>query len=249
MGKADLHIHTDQGDGLDSFASILDHVEANTDLDVIAITEHDDITVALRARELWARRGYGFDFVVGEEVTTLEGHLVALFVEEPIPSLRRVWETVDAVHEQGGVCFIPHPMSWLTRSIGPGTLERMRLRSSDGLWFDGIELANPSPLARAFRAKARRLNERYKLPEVGASDAHFVQAIASAHTEFAGHTAADLRAAFAAGGLAAREQRFPRLRDVGLARAFSLPIVGLRATPRQLGWRRTAWSFVSRYLP
>jgi len=249
MGKADLHIHTDQGDGLDSCAAILDHVGASTDLDVIAITEHDNLTVALRARELWAQRGYRFDFVVGEEVTTLEGHLVALFIEEPVPSLRRVWETVDAVHEQGGVCFIPHPLSWLTRSIGPGTLERMGRGLSDGPWFDGIELANPSPTSRPFRAKARRLNERLNIPVVGASDAHFVEAIGCGHTEFAGRTAADLRQAFTRAEVAGREERFPSLRAVGLARTLSLPIVGLRATPRALGWRRTAWSFVSRYVP
>jgi hypothetical protein len=41
---------------------------------------------------------------------------------------------------------------------------------------------------------------------------------------------------------------FPPLRDVGLRRALSVPIAGLGATPRRLGWRRTAWSFVSRYV-
>jgi predicted metal-dependent phosphoesterase TrpH len=125
MGKADLHIHTDHGDGLDSIESIFNHVTLNTDLDVIAITEHDCLEVALEAREIWARHDYGFDFVPGVEVTTLEGHVVALYLEEPIPSLRRVEETIEAVDRQGGVCIVPHPMSWLTRSIGPRTMERV----------------------------------------------------------------------------------------------------------------------------
>ncbi|HEU0075114.1 MAG TPA: phosphotransferase, partial [Dehalococcoidia bacterium] len=77
MGKADLHIHTSHGDGLDSVERIFEHVEAHTALDVIAITEHDSLETALNAREAWARRGYGFDFVPGVEVTTLEGHVVA----------------------------------------------------------------------------------------------------------------------------------------------------------------------------
>ncbi len=249
MGKADLHIHTSEGDGLDSCEKILDHA-ATAGLDVIAITEHDDLSVALRARELWARRGYPYDFVVGEEVTTLEGHLVALFLDHPVPSFRRVWETTEAVHAQGGLCFIPHPMSWLTRSIGPGTLDRVRALGDPGVWFDGIELANPSPASRAFRSKARRLNDAaYHLPAIGASDAHFRQAIGSASTEFAGASAEDLRRAFLGGALTAHEGKFPSLRSVGLARTLALPVVGLRATPRKLGWRRTAWSFVSRYLP
>jgi predicted metal-dependent phosphoesterase TrpH len=226
MGKADLHIHSQHGDGLDSIEHILEHVAANTDLDVIAITEHDDLETAHHARNVWSREGYGFDFVPGVEVTTLEGHVVALYIEEPLPSLRHVEETIEAVRRQGGVCFVPHPMSWLTRSIGPGT----------------------SPTARFYLDKARCYNdENDRLPSVGASDAHFVQAIGSAHTQFDGESAADLRAALAKGSVSGHRGRFPRLRDVGLRRALSVPIAGLGATPRRLGWRRTAWSFVARY--
>jgi hypothetical protein len=245
MGKADLHIHTRDGDGLDSVECILDYVEANTDLDVIAITEHDDLEVALHARDLSDHGGYRFEVVPGVEVTTLEGHVVALYVEEPIPSLRRVEETIEDVRRQGGVCFVPHPMSWLTRSIGPGSFNRV---AEAGLAFDAVELASANPTTRLYLDKARRFNERtYRLPSVGASDAHFVQAIGSAHTRFAGHSAAALHVAFASGAVEGHTGRFPRLRDVGLRRALSVPIAGLGATPRRLGWRRTAWSFVSRY--
>lgn len=248
MGKADLHIHTRDGDGLDPIEEILEHVEERTDLDVIAITEHDDVTVSLRARELWARRRYRFDLITGAEVTTLDGHLIALLIEEPIPSLRRVEETVEAVRRQGGVCFVPHPMSWLTRSIGPGTLARLEKSAPVETWFDGIELASCNPTTFAFIEKARRLNERYRLPVVGASDAHFVQAIGSAYTTFEGRTGVDLRAAFLDSSIDGEQGCFPSLRDVGLMRALSVPLAGLGATPRRLGWRRTAWSFLSRYV-
>ncbi len=245
MGKADLHIHTREGDGLDAVQTILDHVEAQGDLDVIAITEHDNLDVALRARDAWARRSHHFDFVPGVEITTLEGHLVALYVEKPIASLQRVEATIEAVHSQGGICFIPHPASWLTRSIGPGTLKRVC--SDAGLWFDGIETANAGPASRFYLDKARRLAAEHGIAGVGASDAHFVQAIGSAYTEFEGSKAADLRKAFADGTVRGSQRAYPRLRDVGLARTLSLPIAGLRATPKALGWRRTTWSFVSRY--
>ena len=245
MGKADLHIHTNHGDGLDSVLSILEHVAAETDLDVIAITEHDSLEVALNAREVWARHGYAFDFVPGVEVTTLEGHVIALYLEEPVESLRRVEETIEAVHRQGGVCIVPHPMSWLTRSIGPGTMARVE---AAGLSFDAMELASGSPPAKVALSKARRLNrERYHLPAAGASDAHFRQAIGCGYTQFEGASGVDLRAAFASGALTAHHRNYPRLRETGLLRTLSLPIAGLRATPKRLGWRRTAWSFVSRY--
>ncbi|MPZ50153.1 MAG: phosphotransferase [Dehalococcoidia bacterium] len=250
MGKADLHIHTRAGDGVDSVQAILDHVEHGTDLDVIAITEHDNLDVAFETREAWARGRYRFDLVTGCEITTLEGHLVALYLEEPVPSLMRIEDTVDAVHRQGGVCFVPHPMSWLTRSLGPKALGRITSRRQDGLWFDGIELANPAPTASFYMSKARRLNdELYGLPVVGASDAHFVQAIGSGYTAFEGSSALDLRHAFASGAVSGYQTRFPSLREIGFGRALAVPIAGLGATPRRLGWKRTTWSFVSRYLP
>jgi predicted metal-dependent phosphoesterase TrpH len=245
MGKADLHIHTNHGDGLDSIKAILDHVEASTDLDVIAITEHDSLEVALQAREAWARGEYSFDLVPGVEITTLQGHVIALYLEEPVPSFMPVERTVEAIRKQDGVCFAPHPMSWLTRSIGPGGMERL---SAAGHRFDAMELESGSPPATVGLAKARRLNrERYGLPAVGSSDAHFRQAIGAGYTQFEGRSDEDLRTAFASGRLVAKHKSYPDLRETGLFRTLSLPIAGLRATPKQLGWRRTAWSFVSRY--
>lgn len=246
MGKADLHIHTSEGDGLDPIAAILDFVQNATDLDLIAITEHDDLSVALRAREVWSRRSYRFGLVTGLEVTTLEGHVLALYVETPVPSLRRVEETIAAVHAQGGICVVPHPLSWLTRSIGPGTFRRLARAHQPS--FDAIELATAAPTSRRFLPKARRLNdESLRLPAVGASDAHFARAVGSAWTRFEGASALDLRRALAAGQVQGESGNYPNLRETGLLRTLALPLTGLRATPKQLGWRRTAWSFVSRY--
>ncbi len=248
IGKADLHIHTSEGDGLDSVATILEYVENQTDLEVVAITEHDNLEVSLRARELWAQRRYNFDFITGNEVTTLDGHVVALFLEKPIPSLRRVEETLAAVHAQGGICFIPHPANWLTRSIGPGTLQRVQDRNQDDVWFDGIETANAGPVSRFYRNKAIGLSRKYDIPGVGSSDAHFLQVIGSAYTEFSGSSAQELKSAFQSGQITPQQRAYPGLRDIGIGRSLALPIAGLRATPKSLGWRRTAWSFVGRYI-
>jgi predicted metal-dependent phosphoesterase TrpH len=248
MGKADLHIHTKEGDGLDSIEAVLDHIETRTDLNVVAITEHDALEVGLEAREIWSRGGYRFDFIPGAEITTLEGHLIGLFLERPVPSLQRVEATIEAIHRQGGICVVPHPCSWLTRSIGPGTFARVLPERERGTWFDALELANASPAGRVWLSKARQLNEStYGLPEVGASDAHFVEAIGSAFTCFPGSSAIDLRRAVEGFDVSAHQEQFPSLRSVGFRRTLRLPVAGLCATPRRLGWRRTAWSFVSRY--
>src|SRR6266478_1431960 len=69
-GRADLHMHSTYSDGLGTIQQILHHVQYNTRLDVIAITDHDVVEGALRARDLWLKGSYRFDFIVGEEITT-----------------------------------------------------------------------------------------------------------------------------------------------------------------------------------
>jgi hypothetical protein len=125
MGKADLQIHSSAGDGLDSFEQILEHVETRTDLDVIALTDHDDIRPAMALRDLASRRGARVEIVVGIEVTTRSGHLLALFVEDDLPMLRPLRETVRLIHERGGLAVVPHPLSYLTFSIGERALRRL----------------------------------------------------------------------------------------------------------------------------
>ena len=84
LGRADLHIHSGAGDGVATVAEILEYVEHHTDLDLIAITDHDLLHGALEARELVAKRRYRFQIIVGIEITTLEGHILAYDLHEPI---------------------------------------------------------------------------------------------------------------------------------------------------------------------
>src|SRR5690606_9317697 len=100
---ADLHLHSLYSDGTASVAQILDHVEAHTDLDVIAITDHERIDGALRALELHAAGEYSYDLVVGEEITTRNGHVIALYITERVAALRPLAQTLRAIHDQGGI--------------------------------------------------------------------------------------------------------------------------------------------------
>jgi predicted metal-dependent phosphoesterase TrpH len=250
LGKADLHIHTARGDGMADLPELLDHVQENTDLTVIAITEHDDLRPGLEAREMCARGRYRFQVVAGAEVTTLEGHLLALYLEEPVESLRPLAETLEAVHRQGGLCIVPHPMSWLTRSVGQRVIERILRETRDGVYFDGIEVANLSAGARVGVEKARRLNEqRYHLAAVGGSDAHFLAAVGSAYTVFEGQGAEDLRRAILARTTQGVNGRHPGLTEIGLGQVARQQVRGFLVTPRKMGWRRTVVSFVRRFVP
>ena len=191
MGKADLHIHTTWGDGTATVRQILDRV-AEIGLDVIAITDHDDLRAAWEARDLAGE--YAFEVIPGEEITTLQGHLLALFLERPVKMLRPLQWTIEAVHEQGGLCIAPHPLSWLTRSLGERAVRRACMD------LDGIEVINPSLAGRVTAAKVATLNDRVlHLPETGSSDAHHLLGVGAAFTTFEGRTAEEFRGSLKAG--------------------------------------------------
>ncbi|MDQ3881148.1 MAG: PHP domain-containing protein [Chloroflexota bacterium] len=199
---ADLHIHSLYSDGTMRIRDILDHVERHTTLDLIAITDHERIDGALRAREIHAAGGYSFELIVGEEITTRSGHLLALFLEERVRPLRSLEYSLQAVHEQGGLAIVPHPMSQLTLSVGRGSFRRLARDSRPGVHLDGIELINPSGAGRSAHAAVRRMNEEVlHLPGIGSSDAHVLGAIGSAFTWFAGTRADDFRAALDVGAV------------------------------------------------
>ncbi|MEP6808410.1 MAG: hypothetical protein ABI978_07395, partial [Chloroflexota bacterium] len=105
--------------------ALLDEVEKRTDLDLIAVTDHERIDGALRARELHEAGDYHFGLVIGEEITTRRGHLLALFLTERVPPLRPLEETIERIHDQGGIAIAPHPMAPLTPSIGRRSLLRL----------------------------------------------------------------------------------------------------------------------------
>lgn len=199
MGKADLHIHSTCSDGMASVKEILEYVEHETDLDLIAITDHDMFDGSCRALELAAQRRYRFQVIPGMEVTTLEGHLLALGIARPIRSLQPLARTLEQIHAQGGVAVIPHPMSWLIRSIGERGIQRIVNDPSPAIYFDGIETLNPTFAGRVTAEKTRRLNRQlWNLPETGGSDAHTLRMIGTGTTRFPGHTVEDFLAALRA---------------------------------------------------
>ena len=226
---------------------VLEYVEAETDLDVIAVTDHDNIRGAMQTREAWARGNYRFQVVAGMEVTAIEGHIIALYVEEPLPSLRPVEEVLEAVHRQDGLAIAAHPLMWLTRSLGEKDLGRIAGSGREGVYLDGMETANQSPGAGLRLKRVGALNrERYHLAEVGSSDAHHLKAIGSAHTEFPGRSAEELRRSILERTCRGVNGRYPSLLEIGPSQVLRQAWRGLTITPRTFGWRATAGSFYKR---
>src|SRR5260221_909702 len=212
MGLADLHMHTTASDGVGTPEQLLDHVQRYTDLDVIAITDHDTLEGALRARDLMAQANYRFELIVGEEVSTREGHLLGLFLERPVAPGQSIERSIDLIHEQGGLAIVAHPFHRMFRfSVQRNVMDRL-LRQPH-VHPDGIETLNGSFAGIGANRVAMTLSRRlYRWAETGSSDAHTLSAIGCARTRFVGQSAMDLRTALLArrtaplGGLwAARE--------------------------------------------
>jgi predicted metal-dependent phosphoesterase TrpH len=182
-----------------------------------------------------AQGRYSFEFVPGIEVTTRSGHLLALWVDSPVRSFRPLNETVATIHRLGGVAVIPHPLSYLTRSIGERTLDRLLGEGNAETRPDAIEVANTTLAGRVTGARALRANRaRWGLAETGGSDAHFLEEVGAARTLFPGRTAGDLRTALAEGRTAGVSRGAVPLRTIGARRLALQQIRGLSTTPRKV---------------
>src|SRR5512141_455932 len=109
MGLADLHMHTIYSyDGTASVPAVLNRAK-QVGLNVIAVTDHDEIKGSLQAFDLAPK--FGIEVIPGLEITTADGDLLALFVTRKISLGLPLLETILQVGEAGGICIAPHPMA------------------------------------------------------------------------------------------------------------------------------------------
>lgn len=115
--KVDLHSHSiyspDGGLKLSHYKYFLD----NNLLDYIAVTDHGDIAGALEIQKQLGDR-----IIVGEEIMTLEGEIVGLYLQEKIDNNLSATETVQRIKAQGGLVYIPHPFETVRSGISEATL-------------------------------------------------------------------------------------------------------------------------------
>lgn len=198
-GLADLHLHTSHSDGWPSPAEVVDHVTLETDLDVIAVTDHDTIEGALRAAEHSARTD-GVAVIVGEEVSSLQGHILGLFLERRVRPGLTAAATIDEIHRQGGLAIAAHPF-WRTERMAErfrGSIHGVGWLAAE-LDFDAIEVENSTPGLGLANVLARRLADGSGSACTGSSDAHILDAIGKSATAFNGRSARALRSAIETG--------------------------------------------------
>lgn len=195
-GRADLHVHTCFSDGWPTPWEVVEQ-GCRLGLDVVAVTDHDTIEGALRAVEFAAAHSGRLQLVVGEEVSSRDGHIVGLFLTRRVRPGMSAAATVDAIHEQGGLAVAVHPFWRTDRQSRGGRVHGVGWSAAE-LDFDAVEVENATPGLYLFNQMAHRLNEAIGRAELGGSDAHILDALGCARTDFPGTTPEALRRAILA---------------------------------------------------
>lgn len=207
MGLADLHIHSIYSyDGTASVPAILRRAK-KTGLDVIAITDHDEIKGSLQALEL--APAYGMEVIPAIEITTAEGDLLAFNITQAIQPGLPLVETILKVSEVGGFCIAPHPMAggFGMKSLSAYSILRALRNPDVAETLIAIESYNATTIDKMSNHYARILADRLDITQTASSDAHVLEAIGLGATEFDGHTAQDLVDALHQGNVRLRKQK------------------------------------------
>jgi glycosyltransferase involved in cell wall biosynthesis len=166
----DLHMHTDHSpDCATSVDTLLDSAK-RAGLGAIAITDHNEVSGALEARE----RANGIKVIVAEEVKTADqGEVIGLFIEDKIPRGMSLEETIAEIRRQGGLVYVPHPFD---RMHAVPDYEHLLKVVED---IDAIEVFNPRVAFSAFNEEAARFAAKYRIVAGAGSDSHVAQGLGS----------------------------------------------------------------------
>ena len=165
---ADLHVHTNYS--RDSFITpkeLIFYAKQNG-LNAVAVTDHNTIEGALKIVK-------DTDFLVipGMEVSSMHGHIVALNLQTLIPRGLTAEETIERIHDAGGLAVACHPYAMFKGSLSKHVTGK----------FDAVETVNASAFPFGYcKKKAIEAAEKFNLSTVGGTDAHYGPAIGCGRT-------------------------------------------------------------------
>jgi hypothetical protein len=191
-------------------------VAEETDLSVIAICDHNTNEGAIEAAAQSQR--YNVEVIIGQEVESTDGHILGLWTPQCIAPGMPAEATVAEIHRQGGLAIAAHPYApkwWKNYGLCRG-----ETCVYDSVDYDGVEVANSTPLLFFANFHARRYwrANSDRLAATGGSDAHMLSVIGTSRTLFPGRTAADLRAALEARTTRGWGPSFDPIRSLSYAR-------------------------------
>ncbi|WP_380674295.1 CehA/McbA family metallohydrolase [Salinigranum sp. GCM10025319] len=171
--RIDPHVHSeDSFDADDPVERILDRA-ASVGLDGVVVTDHDAIRESHRAADLAA--DYGLVGLPGVEVSTADGHLLALGIHDRPPRDEPLPSTIERVRDCGGVAVVPHPFQRARHGVRRGAIVDVAP--------DALEVYNAHTLTGLRNVQTRAFARRHGLPGVGGSDAHTAPLVGRAYTE------------------------------------------------------------------
>lgn len=171
---ADLHIHT-KWSGCPASPSLVVKTAVKKGLDAICITDHDTISGGRAAQDYVRRNKIPLTVVLGQEVLTDHGDILAIGITHPIKKNTPLEQTLEEIGNQGGVPIAAHPF-FVMKSLGSLALSHNLLletyNATGSMFFVPNKLAEKTALEK-------------KLPFIANSDAHFPNDIGAGHTLFA----------------------------------------------------------------
>lgn len=164
MLKMDSHIHSKYSP--DSFAKIEDIIKKaeKESIDIIAISDHN--TVNGTSEVLKKTKNTNILAIPSIEISSSHGHILGFGCEENIKKGQSPEETIDIIHDLGGLAIIPHPYCFYRH----GLLCKSNYKD---LKIDAIEVKNARFIIGYCNRKANKLSKKEKIPQLGASDAHY----------------------------------------------------------------------------
>jgi predicted metal-dependent phosphoesterase TrpH/glycosyltransferase involved in cell wall biosynthesis len=169
----DLHMHTDHSPDCATPVELLLQTAKERGLGAVAVTDHNEISGALEAREMAERIG-GIKVIVAEEVKTAhEGEVIGLFIDEKIERGMSLAETIAEIRRQGGLVYVPHPFDRL-HSV-PDYEHLLKVVEE----IDILEVFNPRIALASFNEEAVRFARKYAIVPGAGSDSHVAQGLGS----------------------------------------------------------------------
>jgi len=162
MISLEFHCHTRASK--DSLTRPADLISAarRKGIDRVAVTDHNSIAGAREARAIDPEL-----IIIGEEIMTTKGEILAAFVQEEIPARLSPQETIKLLKEQGAFISVSHPFDELREG---GWMENDLLEILP--LVDAIEVYNSRCMFPRFNRRARAFAERHNLAGTVGSDAH-----------------------------------------------------------------------------
>ena len=164
MLKMDSHIHSEYSPDSSSRIDDILEVANKRNIDIIAISDHN--TVDGTSEVMAKTRNTDILAIPSIEVSSTLGHILGFGCEENIPRDLSPQETIDRIHDLGGLAIIPHPYCFYRH----GLLCKIDYKE---LKIDAIETKNARFIVGYCNGKAKNLSKKENIPELGASDAHY----------------------------------------------------------------------------